>query len=79
MFRQLPSSAFISKVTSFDAPIQYPDWKAINAQALITGAVSVQGDKLVVKFRLYDVFSGAAFGRGAAIRRHPHDMAADGA
>ncbi len=64
LFRQIPASAFISKVTSFDAPIQYADWKAINAQALITGAVSVQGDKVVVKFRLFDVFSGQPLGEG---------------
>ena len=38
------------------------DWQAINAQALITGAVAVSGDQLTVKFRLYDVFSGAEMG-----------------
>ncbi|MBI1219049.1 MAG: Tol-Pal system protein TolB [Rhodobacteraceae bacterium] len=64
LFRQIPATAFISKVSSFDAPVQYADWKAINAQALITGAVSVQGDKVVVKFRLFDVFSGAPMGEG---------------
>lgn len=64
LFRQIPSSAFISPVTSFDAPIRYADWKAINAQALITGSVSSQGDKVVVKFRLFDVFSGAPLGEG---------------
>ncbi|WP_164871665.1 Tol-Pal system beta propeller repeat protein TolB [Solirhodobacter olei] len=64
LFRQIPSSAFISKVTNFDAPVRYADWKAINAQALITGAVSVQGGKVVVKFRLFDVFNGAPLGEG---------------
>lgn len=64
LFRQIPASAFISKVTNFDAPIRYPDWKAINAQALITGAVSMQGSKVVVKFRLFDVFNGAPLGEG---------------
>ncbi len=64
LFRQIPDSAFISRITSFDAPIQYPDWKAINAQALITGAVNVSGGQIVVKFRLYDVFSGAPLGQG---------------
>ncbi len=37
LFREIPSSAFISQITSFDAPVSYADWKAINAQALITG------------------------------------------
>ncbi|MEM7319501.1 MAG: Tol-Pal system beta propeller repeat protein TolB [Pseudomonadota bacterium] len=64
LFRQIPSTAFISQVSSFDAPIQFPDWKAINAQALITGSVSVSGDRLTVRFRIWDVFSGAELGSG---------------
>ncbi len=64
LFREIAPSAFISNVTSFAAPIQYADWKAINAQALITGAVAVQGTQVNVKFRLYDVFSGAEMGDG---------------
>ncbi len=64
LFREIPSSAYISTVSNFGAPIQYADWKAINAQALVTGAVSVQGNALNVKFRLYDVFSGAELGGG---------------
>ncbi len=82
LFRQIPASAFIAPVTSFDAPIRFADWKTINAQALITGAVSVQGDKVVVKFRLYDVFSGAPLGDGlqfagpvAIWRRMAHKVA----
>lgn len=64
LFREIPQSAHIARVTSFDAPVSYADWKAINAQALITGAVSVSGDKLVVKFRLFDVYSGQPLGDG---------------
>jgi TolB protein len=64
LFREIPASAHISRVSSFDAPIAYPDWKAINAQALITGAVSASGDRIVVKFRLYDIFSGQPLGEG---------------
>ncbi|KIN60248.1 Protein TolB [Sulfitobacter noctilucae] len=64
LFREIPSSAYISTVNDFNAPVQYADWKAINAQALVTGAVNVQGNNLNVKFRLYDVFSGAELGSG---------------
>lgn len=64
LFREIPASAFISTVGDFNAPVQYADWKAINAQALVTGAVNVQGNNLTVKFRLYDVFSGAELGGG---------------
>ncbi len=69
LFREVPASAYISTVSDFNAPIQYADWKAINAQALITGAVSVSGNTLNVKFRLYDVFSGAELGSGLQFSR----------
>ncbi len=64
LFREIPASAFISQPASFGAPVAYPDWRAINAQALIGGAVAVSGDQLVVKFRLYDVFAGTELGEG---------------
>lgn len=64
LFREIPASAFISTISDFNASVQYADWKAINAQALVTGAVNVQGNNLTVKFRLYDVFSGAELGNG---------------
>ena len=65
LFREIQPDAFISRVTSFSSPVQFADWKAINAQALITGAVSVDdAGKLVVRFRLYDVFAGQELGQG---------------
>lgn len=64
LFREIPASAHISKVTSFDAPVAFADWKAINAQALITGAVGVSGDRATVRFRLWDVFAQAPLGEG---------------
>ena len=64
LFREVPSNAYISEITDFGAPVQYADWKAINAQALITGNVMMQGGQLVVQFRVYDVFSDAELGNG---------------
>ncbi|SHF01424.1 MULTISPECIES: Tol-Pal system beta propeller repeat protein TolB [Litoreibacter] len=65
LFRAISQDAFISQITSFDSPVQYADWKAINAQALITGAVTTTGDgQIVVKFRLFDVFSEDQMGEG---------------
>ncbi len=65
LFREIPKNAFISNVTNFNSPVQYADWKAINAQALIVGAVTMgSGGRLTVKFRLFDVFSGAPLGEG---------------
>ncbi|MCZ0812658.1 MAG: Tol-Pal system beta propeller repeat protein TolB [Pseudomonadota bacterium] len=65
LFREIPRDAFISRVTSFSSPVQFADWKAINAQALVTGAVTLDGSgKLVVRFRLHDVFAGQELGDG---------------
>jgi len=83
LFREIPSAAHISKISNFDAPVQFSDWKAINAQALITGAVSVTPDnRMVVKFRLFDVFAQAPLGNGlqfvasaASWRRMSHKVA----
>lgn len=64
LFREIPQSAFISQVTSFASPIEYSDWRAINTQALVTGAVAVSGNQLTVKFRLFDVVTGQPQGEG---------------
>ena len=65
LFREIPQDAHIARVTAFSSPVQFPDWKAINAQALIVGGVSVDdAGKVVVRFRLYDVFAGQEMGQG---------------
>ena len=64
LFREVPREAHISQITSFGSPVQFADWKAINAQALITGAVSSEGGRIVVKFRVWDVFAGTELGEG---------------
>lgn len=65
LFREIPREAHISSVQNFGAPVQYADWKAVNAQALVTGAVSSDASgRLIVKFRLHDVFTGAELGEG---------------
>ena len=71
LFRQIPESAYIQKFTSFDLPVSYSDWQAINAQALITGAVSASGGKIVVKFRLFDVYAGSQLGDGQQLAASP--------
>ena len=83
LFREIQPEAFISQITSFSSPVQFADWKTINAQALITGSVSVDdGGKVVVRFRLFDVFAGQELGDGlqlvgtqAGWRRIAHKVA----
>lgn len=65
LFREIPQDAHISRITSFQSPVQYADWRAVNAQALITGAVRLEGaGRLVVQFRIHDVFAGQELGNG---------------
>lgn len=64
LLREIPASAHIGRIANFDAPVQFGDWRAINAQALITGAVRVDGQRITVKFRLFDVVSGQQLGDG---------------
>lgn len=65
LFREIPREAHISTISNFSAPVQYADWKAVNAQALVTGAVSTDASgRLIVKFRLHDVFSNGEMGEG---------------
>jgi TolB protein len=59
LFAPIDPAAYIEKITNFDAVPRYPDWRAINAQALVVGRVGRQGDgRLKAEFRLWDVFAG---------------------
>lgn len=64
LFREIPRQAHIGAVSNFDAPVQFADWRAINAQALVTGGVGLSGDAATVRFRLWDVFAQAPLGEG---------------
>ena len=65
LFREIPQQAHISKITSFASPVQFSDWKAVNAQALVVGAVSKSfTGQITVKFRIFDVFAGQQLGKG---------------
>src|SRR4029077_19897292 len=44
LFAPIDPAAYIEKVVSFDTLPRFPDWRAINAQGLITGRVTRQGD-----------------------------------
>ena len=58
LFRPLDPRSFIQNISASDIQPQFPDWRQINAQALVTGSVKTQGDgRLRVDFRLWDVFA----------------------
>jgi len=59
LFAPIDPAAFIERIANSDAVPRFPDWRAINAQALVTGRLTRQGDgRLKAEFRLWDVFAG---------------------
>jgi TolB protein len=59
LFAPINPQAFVEKIADSDAVPRFPDWRVINAQALVTGRISRQGDgRLKAEFRLWDVFAG---------------------
>lgn len=58
LFRPIDSRAFIQSPEEVQRNLRFADWRQINAQALVTGAVDFQPDgRLKVEFRLWDVFA----------------------
>jgi TolB protein len=58
LFAPIDPAAFIEKIANLDTP-RFADWRAINAQALVTGRLTRQPDgRLRAEFRLWDVFAG---------------------
>jgi TolB protein len=58
LFAPIDPAAYIEKIGNIDALPRFDDWRVINAQALVTGRLTRQGDgRLKVEFRLWDVFA----------------------
>jgi TolB protein len=58
LFRPLDPRSFLQDAADAANNPRFPDWRAINAAALVTGKVISQGGgKLRVEFRLWDVFA----------------------
>lgn len=59
LFAPIDPAAYIERIVNPDAVPRFPDWRAINAQALVTGRLTRQADgRLKAEFRLWDVFAG---------------------
>ena len=58
LFNPLNKEAFLQKPDVAHLKPRFEDWALIKAQALITGKVSIENEKLRVEFRLWDVLAG---------------------
>ncbi|HUE63721.1 MAG TPA: Tol-Pal system beta propeller repeat protein TolB [Rhizomicrobium sp.] len=57
LFRPLDQRGFTEHITNINTVPNFPGWRAINAQGLVTGQVTQQADgRLRVDFRLWDVY-----------------------
>ncbi len=56
LFRPLDPKSFVDRVTDINTVPNFANWRVINSQALVAGALTVQPDgRLRVDFRLWDV------------------------
>ncbi|WP_374575470.1 Tol-Pal system beta propeller repeat protein TolB [Phenylobacterium sp.] len=59
LFRPIDPKAFIERDLDIKMQPRFDDWKAINAQALVNGQVTIEPDgRMHVDFRLWDVYAG---------------------
>ena len=58
LFNPLNKVAFLQKPDIAHLKPRFEDWSLIKAQALITGKVLIEDEKLKVEFRLWDVLAG---------------------
>ncbi len=55
LFKVLPEDAFIGQLSDFDTTPVYANWRAINADAMVSGKVfRAQDGRLQVQFRVFD-------------------------
>jgi len=57
LFSILPEKTFLNNKISFNDKPEFQDWKLTTAQGLVHGRLKINGDKLSLEFRLWDVFS----------------------
>ena len=56
-FQPLPQNSFIEQIADFNQQPRFVDWQQVQAKALVTGQVYVDGGKIRVEFKLFDVNS----------------------
>ncbi|WP_415008598.1 Tol-Pal system beta propeller repeat protein TolB [Aestuariivirga sp.] len=54
-FNPIDPASFIEQIRNFDQEPRFADWRQIQAKALVTGQVFIDGGKVRAEFRLWDV------------------------
>jgi TolB protein len=58
LFAPIDQAAYLERISNIDAMPRFPDWRQINAQALVAGRVTQSDGRVAAAFRLWDVFAG---------------------
>jgi TolB protein len=57
LFRPLDPKSFVEEIKNINVAPNFANWRVINAQGLVTGQASMQGDgRLRADFRLWDIY-----------------------
>jgi len=73
LFAPISPAAYIQDLPTLEVQPRFADWRAINAQVLVQGAIQQQPDgRLRVAFRLWDVFAGTQL-KGQAFVTQPEN------
>ena len=57
LFRIIDPDAYIQQFASFYTPPKFQDWQAISAHALLQAEVKEDGNRILISFRLWDVYA----------------------
>ncbi len=58
LFTVIDKGAYLQNINGIDTIPDFPSWKGIKTQALLSGQIQVDGNTVHVQFRLWDVLSG---------------------
>ena len=58
LFNPIPKKAFLQKPDVAHLKPRFEDWALIKSQALVTGQIKLENEKLRVEFRLWDILAG---------------------
>ncbi|MDN5863623.1 MAG: Tol-Pal system beta propeller repeat protein TolB [Gammaproteobacteria bacterium] len=57
LFAPLPVSQMLAQPTT-KSEVQFVNWRAVNVNYLVIGSIAPAGDRLLVRFRLFNVYTG---------------------
>ena len=82
LFNPLNEAAFIERIRSVDVAPRFADWRAVGAEALVAGEITVRADQIDARFRIWDTvlgkpLAGQQLSTGASNWRRIAHMIAD--